>query len=609
MNPLKKPLPTIVLLAFAALVLIALSCNKDASPAGPTNTNPNNIPPDAVVTASLQGRVVDENGTPVQGAAVTSGTANTTTDVNGIFTFTGISMSSRFGYVKVSKSGYYTGSRSIITGPGASNYVTIQLTPRAETGTFSGAMGGSVAIAAGDTAAFSGSSVVNASTNAVYTGTVHVFATYLDPTDPHLAKYMPGDLRGIGTDGNETALQSFGMLLVELQDDAGNKLQLAGDHTATLTWAIPASLQAAAPATIPLWYFNDTTGRWIEQGSAIRTGNSYVGTVSHFTYWNCDQAASTVNFKVHVKDQFGNPVAYAAVQFQADDWGFRVGYTDSSGFAQGLIPKGQSLVMQVVTECGMTLGGINVGPALADQDLGTVTINVLKSELTITGTVVDCSNDPVDSGYVDVGVDGLDYRAAVTAGAFRLPINRCYNSTVAITLTAYDFKAQQSGAASSVNASTGSLDAGQLSACGNSLTQFINVTVNGATYSWSAPPDNISYTISSGFVFANGTNSPYSFSEISGRTADGSIRIDFDPETLNGYGNAGVISTVYAYKTYLSFSIPHSNFGYGNQAVMNVTSAGPVGGYVAGNITGSLLDTLSRQSYPVTGSFKVRRAQ
>jgi uncharacterized protein (DUF2062 family) len=221
-----------------------------------------------------------------------------------------MSMSSRFGYVKVDKQGFFEGSRSVITNPGASNFVSIQLVPRTATGTFAAATGGAVAIASGDTAFFAASSVIAAATGTAYTGNVTVYARYLDPTNPNLYKTMPGDLRGIRSDGNETGLQSFGMMDIEMVDDAGNKLQLASGQRATLSFRIPDTLLAAAPATVPLWYFNDTTGRWIEQGSAVKQGNTYVGQVGHFTFWNCDAYINTVNFKLHVVDQFGNPVAY-----------------------------------------------------------------------------------------------------------------------------------------------------------------------------------------------------------------------------------------------------------------------------------------------------------
>lgn len=588
MNPLKKPLPAYVLVFTAVMILIGIACNKGISTNKPTTGTPNNIPPDQTVTASIQGRVVDQNGVPVQGAAVNSGTATTTTDINGVFSFSAISMSSRFGYVQVVKSGYFTGSRSIITNPGASNFVTIQLMPRSETATFSGATGGSIAIRAGDTATFSDSSVVNASTNAAYTGTVHVFATYLDPTDPNLYKYMPGDLRGIGSDGYETALQSFGMLLVELQDDAGNKLQLASNHTATLTWAIPASLQSVAPTTIPLWYFNDSTGRWIEQGSANRSGNSYVGTVSHFTFWNCDASSGTVNFKVHIKDQFGNALPYAYVQFTSQQWGTRGGYTDSSGFAQGLIPKGQSLVMQVVTSCGTVLGGINVGPAIQDQDLGTVTITVPDDQLTLSGTVVDCSDNPVDSGYVNVTVDGLVYRATVAKGAFTIPVNRCFSTTVPVTLLAVDLTAQQVGPDTTINESIGKVDVGQLSACGNPFTQYFNLTINGVGYSITTPPNSNSFSYTAYNIVGDiGTGQSQSISL-------------YTQATLTGAGT---------YQSNLVLFWPNTNYSYINAVQTSVTAFGAVGGYISGQLSGTMMDTVKHQSYPVTGTFKVQRTQ
>ena len=456
----------ILTLALTAASLIGFfACNKESA-ANSSTTTGNNIPPELTVTASLQGRVIDENGTPVQGAAVTSGTATTTTDINGAFTFTNISLSSRFGYVKVSKTGYFTGSRSIITNGGEVNYISIRLTPRQAKGTFPAATGGKIAIQSGDSASFPAAAIVNATTNTAYTGTVHVYATYLDPTDSILYRYMPGDLRGTGSDGKETALQSFGMMGVELQDDAGNKLQIASGQKATLTFAIPTSLQASAPATIPLWYFNDSTGRWIQQGTAGRQGNSYIGQVSHFSYWNCDAPVATINFKVNLKDQYGNPLAFTWLQFASAVYGTRGAYTDVNGFAQGVLPKGQEFVLQAMTECGGLLGGINVGPTLSDLSLGSITVSPTNAaELILKGTVANCSNNLVDSGYVNVLVDGLNHRAAVTKGAFMLPINRCYATTVQVKLTAVDLTNQTTGSTVTISALSDTVRTGQLSAC------------------------------------------------------------------------------------------------------------------------------------------------
>lgn len=586
---MKKTLFTVSLFLLLVSLVVFIACSKSINSSTATNSNPNNIPANITVTASLQGRVVDENGVPVQGAAVSSGTASTTSDVNGLFSFRNISLSSRFGYVQVVKSGYFTGSRSIITGPGSSNYISIELKPRTPTGAFPAPSGGKIALQTGDTASFSAASVVTAATNAAYTGTVYVYAEYLDPTDSSLYKYMPGDLRGIGSNGYETGLQSFGMMDVEMQDGSGNKLQLASGQTATLTWAIPQALQASATPTIPLWYFNDTTGQWLQQGTATREGNNYVGQVGHFTFWNCDAPIGTVNFSVYLKDQHGNPLPYTYVEFQSAAYGTRGGYTDSTGFATGLVPKGQELLMEVMTECGSLMGGFNVGPAVSDVNLGTVTVNIQNAELTLTGTVVNCSNNPVDSGYVSVLLDGLNYRAVVSNGAFTLPIHRCFLSTDPVQLLAVDLSDNQQSSITTISADTGTVNVGQMTACSvANTTPFINFTVGGNSYSYVEPQIGIGYTYNSN------TSSVYMYVDSANN----------NPITLG-------ISGLNAAGTYTdSIYMIAGGTEYYGLITYTVTAFGPIDSYVQGTFTGPVVtDSNPQQQSTLTGSFNVLRTQ
>jgi uncharacterized protein YfaP (DUF2135 family) len=82
-----------------------------------------------------------------------------------------------------------------------------------------------------------------------------------------------------------------------------------------LTMPVPASMQAEAPPTIPLWYFDEDTGRWFEESSANYTAAGYVGNVSHLSIWNCDVAAdrSYVEGRVVDCDDGGDPVQGARV--------------------------------------------------------------------------------------------------------------------------------------------------------------------------------------------------------------------------------------------------------------------------------------------------------
>jgi hypothetical protein len=581
----------------AAFLLIFLACNKKLSfgdvPTGPdTGRVVTTVPPvftDQVVKASLKGRVVDENGIPVQNAVVTSGGTTVATDINGIFSFSNISLASRFGFVKAVKTGYFTASRSILTHAGAQNFVMMQLIPRTSKGNFQGGTGGTVTVNAGSTVSFGTSSIVNASTKAFYTGTVNVYAAYLDPTDGQLLRRMPGDLRGIGTDGTEQELQSFGMMVVELEGSSGERLQVASGKTATLTWAIPSSLQSSAPATIPLWYFSDTTGRWVQQGSATKQGNNYVGQVGHFSFWNCDAGSGVVKFQIKIKDQAGNPVAYSYIQFGSSGWGTRGGLTDSAGFAQGLIPKGQALVLKVADACGNVIGSENVGPFTGDVDMGAFRVNVQQTSVTLSGTVVNCNNNPVTNGFVNATIDGLDYRAPVTNGSFSMTVSRCVTSIATAQVVATDFGTLQQGSISNISLSTGNVSAGQLSACGNSVDQLMSVSFNGANYNLIGPPDSFYYS-------TQGTVT--SFAE--NRMGPGSrLTIGFGILNLTGVGsypcqNFQLISGTKYYSSSQSAPIQCS-----------ISSFGAVGGYVSGTFTGSVTDSTS--TYPLTGNFTIKR--
>lgn len=586
-----------------ASLLLFFACNKSSSSGGDAGIDNNHIPAEQKVTANLQGRVLDESGTPVQGATVVSGGVTMQTDVNGVFSFSKISMSSRFGFVKVSKPGYFTGSRSIITNGGASNYVSIQLIPKTLKGSVAASAGGTVRIKDGDSVALPAGGIVNAATEATYTGNVKVYASYLDPTATDLYKYMPGDLRGVGKNGKETALQSFGMLAVELEGDGGEKLQITQGKKATLTFAIPGSLQASAPETIPLWYFNDSTGRWVEEGTAVRIGNSYVGQVGHFSYWNCDAPAATVNFKVHLKDQHANALAYTYIQFHTETMGTRGGYTDSAGFAQGLIPAGQQMVMQVVTQCGTVMAGANVGPALADQDLGTVTVSVGAlgaAGLTLKGKVVNCAGMMIDSGFVTVLVDNLNYAALVRKGEFVLPVDRCYSNSTLVKLTAYDYATSKQSTTAMVTATSGDVDAGVLTTCGVVADQFFTFSLRGQDYMLVTPPDTALYqplSATSGLGLMVGAYRSV------GNDSTTIILVMGQSNPVKGVG------TFATQQILLDVPTGGPTLSYlGVNGILSITEYGQIGGYVAGSFSGQVRTyTDSVNWYPTSGTFRLKR--
>lgn len=304
---MKKILITCCILT-TLIASLLLSCVKKDLSIENINTN-NSIPFDAgtKITTAVAGRIIDENDKPLSNVSISIGSTTVTTDVFGSFFIPQANLNKNVGLISASKTGYFSGSRTIYAKPKTVNNVIIQLIKKTNSGNFSAASGGSIAVKNGGTILFPTNAITKNGNS--YTGNVNVFAYYLDPSTKDAYQKMPGSLRGITTTNSEQQLTSYGMMAVELTDDNGNALQIATGKLATLTMPIPASNLTTAPATIPLWYFDEQLGMWKEQGSASKVGSNYVGDVSHFTWWNCDQGGGPITYTIKFVDQNGNPLS------------------------------------------------------------------------------------------------------------------------------------------------------------------------------------------------------------------------------------------------------------------------------------------------------------
>jgi len=117
-------------------------------------------------------------------------------------------------------------------------------------------------------------------------GNVEVTVYTIDPRAPF---DMPGDWTVAGPGGTGT-METYGALGIEVTG-GGKKYNLRPGATARVTIPIdPAQLAAPdpEPATIPLLFYDDTTGVWRQEGTLQRQGNAYVADVPHFSTINAD---------------------------------------------------------------------------------------------------------------------------------------------------------------------------------------------------------------------------------------------------------------------------------------------------------------------------------
>jgi len=385
---------------FAAAVFI--SCKKSNIDVPFINGNPPDLT--TQVKSSVSGFVTDENDQAVNLGTVQVGTVTTTTDKYGYFEVHNVDVVKNAAVVTVSKTGYFKGIKTYIAAEGKVAFFRIKLIPKTIAGTVNGGTGGAVTLVNGLSITLPANAVVNAA-GAAYTGTLNVAAYWINPTSADLPNIMPGDLRGLNTSGNLQLLTTYGMTAVELTGSGGEVLQIAAGKKATLSLPIPASLSSSAPVTIPLWYFDEAKGLWKQEGAATKTGNNYVGEVSHFSFWNCDAPATYVQFNCTLVDQNARPLPYAFVKITtvSNPANTGSGFTDTAGYVAGLVPNNTQLKMEVFSDASCTATPIYTQiftTTNTNISLGTININNQAMVLNVSGTDTNCSNSPSNQGLV-----------------------------------------------------------------------------------------------------------------------------------------------------------------------------------------------------------------
>jgi len=476
------------------LTLSLFNCRKEPGYIGAPDPDPVPIivTPEPI-TANLQGNIVDENNLPAEGVSITVGNKTASTDAKGFFKIAAALLDRKNSLVQATKTGYFKGLRHFAATSGT-NYVKIKLIPRTLAGSIDAATGGTATLSNGSIVRLPANGIKDAATGNSYSGLVKVFAQYIDPTAADLAITIPGSLSAIDKDGKQVVLTSFGMMAVELESAAGEKLQIKTGNKATLTMPIPAAALASAPASIPLWFVDETNGLWREEGSATKQGNQYIGEVSHFSFWNCDFSSSGITLTMRLININQTPLVNTAVKLTRPgiSWLNNItGYTDSLGQVSGLVPTNEALVMEVLDPCGTTLYTQNINPMTQDTDLGNITVtNTGSGIITLEGRLINCNNIPVTNGYAMISFDNNTRYAAVDGnGRYQTSFTFCAGSGSVASILAVDNGTgggPQHSTTVNVNLTSPATNLADIVVCDTTPFAYINYNIDGVDYYWNA---------------------------------------------------------------------------------------------------------------------------
>ncbi len=315
-------------LALVSILGCSSGSSSDSSPPPPNPPAP--TPPTSSNLGTISGRIADQGNSALGNVEVVVGTGASAktakTNEQGFFALDGVSpgdYAARFvrsGFVTNTKRVSVTADRNAPVSVAMQAIGTTQTIDASQVATVTH-RGGSVQLPANGIVDSSGAVVTN----------VVAEVTTMVPGDPDYEVCMPGDFTGVDG-GNRVDLISYGVIDVKLKDASGNALQLAQGATATLEFPLPPNdPNDPNDATIPLWWFDESSGDWIREGDVARDGAAgvYRGTVSHFTSWNCDKGRPAARKTVKLRFE-GSPVIGVSVRVRGQGW-LAGGVTDANG--------------------------------------------------------------------------------------------------------------------------------------------------------------------------------------------------------------------------------------------------------------------------------------
>jgi hypothetical protein len=341
----------------------------------------------------VYGVVEDENGNAIENATIVTPSMTKTTAKYGIFYVPKINIGQLSGqYIKASAIGYHDGGSRIYANDLGKYFAKIILIKENPGKIIQANQGGTIQANDNLSITFPTNAFLNG--NKIYNGTVNVFAHYTDPSKDDFLSKIPGDLSAINKAGLQKVIKSYGIVSVELKGQNGELLELDSTKGAEISFPIPNNLSNGATTSIPVWNFDESKNRWVEEELATLVNDRYIAKVKHFSWWNIGLPFEGVALSVKLIQASGNTALQnQRVSLTSQIHSTVYARTNLKGVVCGRIPRNEVLLFKVYDDCNKVIFEKEVGPFVEFFNNQTIEINDVTNKFnTIEGTVSLCTS-------------------------------------------------------------------------------------------------------------------------------------------------------------------------------------------------------------------------
>jgi len=405
------------------ILLIFISCGKDSVL---ENENIDIQETSVKVDATIQGIIINQDEVAIEGAEIKINNAVTSSDINGFYSLKTF-VDQKGESIIVSKSGYHKSLGTIIPIADSDIKVNVMLIPK-ET-PHEEDSGNRITVSKDNelSVVFEPQSFEDETGNA-YMGALNIYSHYIDPTDSNHYLRHPGS--ALTSNINKNYIQMICRADIELFSASGDKLDI--NQAAELKMAIPPDFRDIAPDLIPLWYFDEETGFWVEEGIATKQGNHYIGRVNHFTSWACGLIYERFQLSGKVTLNSNNYTSKRIEVNGISDYHIRSTYTNTEGFYSLEIPEYfENLEIKIKDNCNIEIHSENLSALTEDRNYD-VDFNTNINFFEVAGQVYcDDLSNPVSDAYVIINFENANYGEIAKAdenGNYQILVDNCNNN-------------------------------------------------------------------------------------------------------------------------------------------------------------------------------------
>jgi len=406
--------------SIAIFLLLFSSCTKDEDVVL-ENFNQSSTPKTELFS-TFSGIVLDVNQNPLPDVAVRIGESATSTDELGLFELDGF-FNAAGTSVRLQKDGYFNANGYVVPILDEKSQIKLYLRERVSDVMFNSEEDNSISNKE-YSLKLSKSSYIDESDN-TYTGDVSVYISHTNPSSGDLNEFFPGTMISRESETESYAIQSYGVIQVEL---VGNNMQdLNINKSAILSMTIPDNLLNDAPDQLSLFSLDESNGLWVKEGLALKEGNQYIAEVSHFSTWTIGEEFDHVPYSATVLRD-GQAYAYATVNVN-DGINQRKFRTTNEGSISFGNFADQNLNIQIENSCGDVIYEDNVSigsTAVVDE----IIINEPIEYIVVSGSLT-CEGESSDGTVLIFGDSNvIPFSVNSDQGSYSFEVEKCGSTNI-----------------------------------------------------------------------------------------------------------------------------------------------------------------------------------